>query len=87
MTLKYWLLFGDNRISNIEKNAIYFHIPIDSFVQKDMFGETKPKPWSKINSYTEYMRYQQKHREKNIKTPPIIYEFEFFNKTNPISKL
>jgi len=86
MTLKYWLLFGEKRIPNIEKNAIYFHIPIDSFVQKDMFGITEPKPWSKIRNYAEYMKYQQEHREKNIKTPPIIYEFEFFNKTTQIKR-
>ena len=81
MTLKYWLLFGEERISNIEKNVKYFHIPIDSYVQKEMFNETEPKPWSKIKNYADYMEYQRKHREMNIKTPPIIYEFEFFNKT------
>lgn len=43
MTLKYWLLFGNRRIEGIEKNAIYFHIPIDSYVQKGMFGEKYPK--------------------------------------------
>lgn len=83
MTLKYWLLFGENRISGIELNAKYFHIPIDSFVQKGMFEEKKPKPWSKISDYETYLQYQIRHREKNTGNFPIVDEFEFFNVYNP----
>ena len=79
MTLKYWLLFGEDKVPDIEKYAIYFHIPIDSYVQKGMFLEKKPNPWSKIIDYDKYFRYQQKHREKNTGNPPIIDEFIFFN--------
>lgn len=79
MTLKYWLLFGGDRIKNIEKNAKYFHIPIDSLIQNKMFKETNPKPWSKITNYEDYFKYQTIHRLKNIEMPPIIYEFEFYN--------
>lgn len=84
MTLKYWLLFGENRIKNIEKYAKFFHIPIDSYVQKGMFKEKNPKPWSKINDYEKYMEYQNKHRDKKTGNYPIIDEFLFFNeyKTN-----
>lgn len=79
MTLKYWLLFGNGRINLIEKNSKFFHIPIDSYVQKGMFKETNPKPWSKINNYNTYFAYQLSHREKKTGNPPIIDEFEFFN--------
>lgn len=79
MTLKYWLLFGEKHIHSIEKNAEYFHIPIDSYVQKGMFGDKNPKPWSKIDTYEDYMKYQTKHREKNTGNPPIVDEFNFFN--------
>lgn len=79
MTLKYWLLFGESRLHNIEKNARFFHIPIDSYVQKGMFKETNPKPWSKITEYETYMNYQNKHREKTTGNYPIIDEFIFFN--------
>ncbi len=79
MTLKYWLIFGENRIANIEKNAIFFHIPIDNFVQVKMFNEKNPKPWSKITSYDEYMKYQHDHRNKKTNNPPILDEFVFFN--------
>lgn len=79
MTLKYWLLFGETKIKGIELNARYFHIPIDSFVQKGMFKEKNPKAWSKISDYQTYLNYQIKHREKKSKNYPIVDEFEFFN--------
>lgn len=82
MSLKYWLLFGENRIKSIEKNAKYFHIPIDSYVQKGMFEEKKPQPWSKINDYETYMNYQKQHRLKRTGNYPILDEFLFFNKYN-----
>ena len=81
MTLKYWLLFGEKRIQNIEKNAIFFHIPIDSFIQKEMFNEKYPNPWSRIENYDEYLQYQLTHREREEKYPPIICEFHIFNQT------
>ncbi len=80
MTLKYWLLLGEERIKNIDKNAKFFHIPIDRYVLVGMFKEKNPKPWSKINNYSDYFHYQELHRQnKNNKNSPIIEEFEFFN--------
>ena len=79
MTLKYWLLFGEERIENIEKNAEYFHIPIDSYVQKGMFSEKNPNAWSNILDYDTYFSYQLKHRNKNTGNPPILDELDFFN--------
>ena len=83
MTLKYWLLFGEKRINGIETNAKYFHIPIDSYVQKGMFNEKYPKAWSKIEEYETYMNYQRKHREIKTGNYPIIDEFNFFNNYKP----
>ena len=83
MTLKYWLLLGDKRISGIEKNAKYFHIPIDSYVQKKMFNENYPNAWSKIDNYGTYMSYQRQHRDKQTGNYPIIDEFIFFNSYKP----
>ncbi|MCY1161783.1 hypothetical protein D9M71_19040 [compost metagenome] len=84
MTLKYWLLLGESRIPSIDKNAKFFHIPIDSYVLTGMFNEKNPKPWSKINNYADYFKYQKSHRQ-NLKNQnsPIINEFEFFNKFIP----
>lgn len=83
MTLKYWLLLGEKRISGIEKNAKYFHIPIDSYVQKGMFNEKNPSAWSKIDKYETYFNYQEQHREKKTGNYSIIDEFSFFNGYKP----
>lgn len=83
MTLKYWLLFGEKRIKGIEKNSKYFHIPIDSYVQKGMFEEKYPKAWSKIDNYETYFNYQERHRLKKTGNCPIIDEFNFFNSYKP----
>ncbi|MEO7045479.1 MAG: hypothetical protein ABI091_09265 [Ferruginibacter sp.] len=83
MTLKYWLLLGNKRIKGIEKNAKYFHIPIDSYVQKGMFPKIPLKPWSKINDFKEYMNYQLQHRKIESGNCPMIDEFIFFNNYKP----
>lgn len=83
MVLKYWLLLGEKRITGIEKNARYFHIPIDRFVQEGMYSENNAKPWSKIESYEDYFDYQIKHRQKNTGNPPIVDEFLFYNEYKP----
>jgi hypothetical protein len=82
MTLKYWLVFGERRIKNIEKNARFFHIPIDRLVQYKMIVIKGSKPWSKITDYDEYLKYQIQHRNKETGNHPIIDEFIFFNETN-----
>ena len=85
MTLKYWLLFGDTRIASIEKNAEFFHIPIDSYVLEGMFQDKYPKlAWSKITNYDDYFKYQIKHRESSPNTIPIIDEFSFFNEKDEV---
>ena len=84
MTLKYWLVLGKSRIENIEKNARFFHIPIDSYVQRGWFKEKQPKAWSKIDNYNDYMEYQKKHRlSADSKSNPILEEFKFFNSYQP----
>lgn len=79
MTLKYWLLFGESRISGIENNAKYFHIPIDRFIQNKFFGKNL-SPWSQIEIYKDYFIYQKKFRENFPNEIPIAIEFREFNK-------
>ncbi len=79
MTLKYWLLLGESRISDIEKNAEYFHIPIDRIIQNNFFGKNN-SAWSKIVKYKEYFKYQEEFREKYPNEIPIVFEFKEFNK-------
>lgn len=81
MSLKYWLLFGEQRIPYIEKNAKYFHIPIDSVIQKSMFSDIKHSAWSKINDYESgYMKYQNEYRNQSNEIP-ILAEFKLFNES------
>lgn len=80
MTLKYWLVFGNDKISSISKNYQFFHIPIDSIIQKGIFKFwKKQKPWSKIDKYEDYFVYQTEFRKLHKNEIPIKYEFEFFN--------
>lgn len=81
MTLKYWLVFGENRIKNIEKNARFFHIPVDRFIQSKILIKNSG-PWSQIDDYPKYFEYQTRFREDNPDKIPIIEEFIFFNNTN-----
>ena len=79
MSLKYWLLFGGDKIANIEKNAKYFHITIDSIIKENQAGY---KSWSKIENYKEYFEYQKIFRENNESVASIVKEFELFNNSN-----
>lgn len=86
MTLKYWLILGEERINGIEYNSRFFHIPIDRIILKNMFNEKKPKPWSKINNYSHYMKYQLDFRRENPDKIPIIEELRLFNSVKELSK-
>ena len=79
MSLKYWLLLGDSRVMGIEKNALFFHMPIDGIIQERFFGKNLP-PWSQINSYEDYFKYQIDFRKNNIGKVAIVEEFKEFNK-------
>jgi hypothetical protein len=80
MTLKYWLVFGNDNITNISNNYKYYHLPIDSIIQKWLIPERKLfKPWSKINNYEEYFEYQNIFRNAFPNLIPIEKEFEYFN--------
>lgn len=81
MTLKYWLIIGEKRISGIELNSNFFHIPVDSIVLEKIFGDKNPNtPWSKIKDYDNYFKYQLTFRERHPNKVPIIFETEIFNK-------
>jgi|SRR5690606_11208838 len=80
MTLKYWLILGNEHIPNSEVNSRWFHIPIDNLILKEIFNEPYPKiAWSKMD-YKTYFYYQLRFREIYPNTIPIIKETEIFNK-------
>ena len=85
MTLKYWVIFGEPDIPGINKNLRYFHIPIDGYIQngpcKGLKAGRSHTPWSKIETYEEYLEYQHYYRKLNEGKIPLVEEFLFFNKT------
>ena len=83
MTLKYWLIIGNDRIKGIELNYMFFHIPIDSIILEKIFAQKNPKtPWSRIDNYDYYLAYQLLFRKKFPNEIPIIFETEIFNKSD-----
>jgi|LakMenEpi03Aug12_release.lakeMendotaPanAssembly.Ray.scaffolds.fasta_scaffold1373227_2 hypothetical protein len=83
MTLKYWIIAGENRVPGIDRNHKLFHIPIDRVVKERIFFENSSEnPWSKIKTYANYFSYQLQLREKINKQIPIDFEAAIFiNKT------
>jgi hypothetical protein len=61
MTLKYVFVLDQQKTNNIYQ---YFHIPIDNVVleglkgMKGIYSFTVSCPWSKIDSYEEYLNFQ-----------------------------
>jgi len=82
MTLKYLFALGENRIKGISRNYEYFHFPIDNIIQEKLVKRGIPKidnPWSRINDYGEYLKYQCLVREKFAGQIPMEVEFRLFN--------
>lgn len=82
MTLKYLVLMDED---GVNKNYSFFHIPIDSIIQEELFKEYKlpviPNAWSKITSYPEYFKYQNDVRNILGDKIPLDEEFKLFNKS------
>ena len=85
MTLKYLLLFGDNRINGITKNHRYFHVPIDNIIMKIMKEKYDIKElstrWSRIRDYELYYKYQLCIRAKIYPENPFETELRLFNQS------
>lgn len=82
MSLKYISALGSERVSGIEKNYKYFHIPVDNIIQKALNREgIKPFniSWSRIDSYDDYLWYQKMVRQKYTNQIPLDVEFIMFN--------
>jgi hypothetical protein len=82
MSLKYLFALGENRIQGITKNYEYFHFPVDNIIQDkfEQLGIAKFKiAWSRIDSYTDYLNYQELIRDKFAGQIPLDVEFRLFN--------
>lgn len=82
MTLKYLFVFGDDRVCGITQNYKFFHIPIDNIIMEKLEKFGIPKfdiPWSKIQDYDSYYKYQKTVRAEFPDRIPMDVEFELFN--------
>ena len=80
MSIKNMLVmsFWDNELSTYNEKI---HVPIDDRIYDKAKAEvgvitTLPKEWNNINSYDEYMRFQEELRNKLKLTSPIVWEWE-----------
>ena len=71
MTFKYLHLLECEALENIYE---YCHIPIDSYML-NITNYQMSKPWSKLNDYDEYLKYQDWFRNKYKDQIPLDAEF------------
>lgn len=76
MTMKYIYIHGKLDVAPVFN---YLHVPLDSYVFGVVENELGIKPpcsaWSKITSYEQYIRYQQRIRAA-ISVAPLRWEFQ-----------
>jgi len=82
MSLKYIFAIYYGTPNGYEKNYKFFHIPIDNIIQEKF----EPKgieritgPWSKLDNYKKYLKYQIRVRETFPNQIPMDIEFKIFN--------
>lgn len=82
MTLKYLYAIGKERHQLSLDNYYLFHIPIDNIIQEKL-KEKGIIPlkvnWSRLDSYIEYIGYQNQVRTVFKGLIPMDIEFELFN--------
>ncbi len=71
MTFKYLHLLEYEDIKNIYE---FCHIPIDSYML-NITNYQMSYPWSKLNNYNEYLKYQEWFRNKYKDEIPLDAEF------------
>lgn len=74
MTFKYLHLLEYEDIKNIYE---FCHIPIDNYML-DITNYQMSKPWSKLNDYNEYLKYQDWFRNKYKDEIPLDAEFHLW---------
>lgn len=81
MTLKYLYVLCPDKVKN---NFYNLHIPIDNYVfsvaQKEFDIKYPVKPWSRWESYDDYLDYQKLIRSNLTDVAPLRWEFIFWLK-------
>lgn len=82
MSLKYIFAIYYGTPNGYEKNYKFFHIPIDNIIQEKFESkgiERIAGPWSKLDNYKKYLKYQIRVRETFPNQIPMGIEFKIFN--------
>jgi hypothetical protein len=77
MTMKYLIVLEKQSMNSV---IGFLHVPIDRIVleRTDLRVFDKNKPWSRIDNWDDYDRFQKLLRE-GIKCSPIEWEFDIWN--------
>lgn len=84
MTLKYIFVLGEERIDGFKNIYCFCHAPIDAFFLKNIDDDHKNlvDPWSKLDCYDRYIRFQKWFRKEFDPRPPLDAEFEMWMKAS-----
>lgn len=81
MTLKYLYVLCPDKVKDTFN---YLHIPLDNYIfnvaQKEFDIKYPTKPWSRWESYDDYMEYQKAIRNNLTDVAPLRWEFIFWLK-------
>jgi hypothetical protein len=81
MTLKYAVIFGDERIPGVSRLYPWLHVPIDNFVLDAIQLAGGPRlnsRWSRTADYSEYFAVQLWFRRSFPQEEPLSVEFHFW---------
>jgi len=81
MTFKYIFVFGEDHLPGFEKYYPYGHVPIDNIILDKLQQYRVPKlpcAWSRIDSYKEYMDFQNWIRNTFPNSTPLAVEFHLW---------
>ena len=83
MTFKYLHLLDYEEVQNVYE---YCHVPIDSYIL-NITNCILTQPWSRLNSYREYIGYQKWFRETYPNDIPLDKEFYLWFEENKRQKM
>ena len=96
MSFKYIRTMGEDRLRGYERFYQFGHVPLDSFIIKEFINigksppckpppKRRPEGWSRIETYQEYMDYQQWIRQTFAGSFPLSVEFFLWQDHDPSS--
>jgi hypothetical protein len=85
MAFKYIYVFGEEKLPGYSSFYGLCHMPIDNIIIKNLAFKHPPtftRPWSRIESYKEYMDFQRWVRRSFEDSSPLAIEFRFWQEAS-----